>query len=91
MTVITKKSYPELFEKVLSGDKTFDLRVADFDCRPGDILEQVEVNHNGTPTGRRICHKVGYVLQTKDVDFYEPNAVEQYGYQVISLISEAAV
>ena len=57
MKIITKKSYPDLFEKVLTGEKTFDMRVADFDIQPGDILEQIEVNYDGTPTGRPVRHK----------------------------------
>ena len=55
MRIITKKSYPDLFEKVLAGEKTFDMRVADFDIQPGDILEQIEVNYDGTPTGRSLA------------------------------------
>ena len=39
MKIISKKSYPDLFEKVLAGEKTFDMRVADFDIQPGDVLE----------------------------------------------------
>lgn len=88
MTIITKKSYPELFEQILSGQKTFDMRVADFDCRPGDILEQIEVNHAGQPTGRSIRRQVGTVLKTKDFDFWSAQDIEKYGYQVISLLNE---
>lgn len=88
MKVITKKSYPELFEQVMAGDKTFDMRIADFDCQPGDILEQIEVDHTGTPTGRSIRKKVGTVLRTKDMDFWSPNDIEAYGYQVMSLLDD---
>ena len=85
MKIITKKSYPDLFEKVLAGEKTFDMRVADFDIQPGDVLEQIEVNYDGTPTGRKVRHVVGEVLRTKEVDFWKQEDVDQYGYQVISL------
>ncbi len=85
MKIITKKSYPDLFEKVLAGEKTFDMRVADFDIQPGDILEQIEVNYDGTPTGRTVRHVVGEVLRTKEVDFWKQEDIDQYGYQVISL------
>lgn len=61
MRIITKKSYPDLFEKVMTGEKTFDMRVADFDIQPGDILEQIKVNYDGTPTGRKVRHVVGEV------------------------------
>ena len=85
MKIITKKSYPDLFEKVLAGEKTFDMRVADFDIQPGDVLEQIEVNYDGTPTGRKVRHVVGEVLRTKEVDFWKQEDIDQYGYQVISL------
>jgi hypothetical protein len=85
MKIITKKSYPDLFEKVLSGEKTFDMRVADFDIQPGDILEQVEVDYDGTPTGRTVRHVAGEVLRTKEIDFWKQEDVDQYGYQVMSL------
>ena len=90
MKVIIKKSFPELFEKVLSGEKTFDMRIADFDCQPGDILEQIEVTHDGTPTGRAIRKRVGVVLKTKDINFWPQADIDTYGYQVISLLDEEA-
>ncbi len=86
MKVITKKSYPDLFEKVLAGEKTFDMRVADFNIQPGDILEQIEVNCDGAPTGRKVRHVVGEVLRTKEVDFWKQEDIYQYGYQVMSLV-----
>lgn len=85
MKIITKKSYPDLFEKVRAGEKTFDMRVADFDIQPGDILEQVEVDYDGTPTGRTVRHVVGEVLRTKEIDFWKQKDIDQYGYQVMSL------
>ena len=35
---IEKKIWPEFFQKILEGDKTFELRLADFECHPEDIL-----------------------------------------------------
>ena len=35
---IEKKVWPKFFQKILDGDKTFELRLADFECKPGDIL-----------------------------------------------------
>ena len=85
MKIITKKSYSDLFEKVLTGEKTFDMRIADFDIQPGDILEQIEINYDGTPTGRKVRHVVGEVLHTKKVNFWKQEDIDQYGYQVMSL------
>ena len=85
MKIIAKKSYPDLFEKVLAGEKTFDMRVADFDIQPGDNLFQNEVKYDGTPTGRTVRHVVGEVLRTKEIDFWKQEDINQYGYQVMSL------
>ena len=35
---IEKKAWPEFFQKIINGDKTFELRLADFECKPGDTL-----------------------------------------------------
>lgn len=91
MNVIVKKSFSELFEQVLAGQKTFDMRIADFDCQPGDMLEQVEVSNEGVPTGRTIRHKVGSVLRTKQIDFWSQEDINKYGFQVISLLDEDEV
>ncbi len=91
MTTIHKKAYPILFGEVLSGRKSFDLRVADFVCQPGDTLVLDEVSEGSKkPTGRSITKKVGYVLKTKDLDFFDPDDVQEHGYQVISLLPEAS-
>lgn len=86
MKEIRKKAYQPYFDEVLSGNKTFDVRVADFDCQPGDvfILEEID-NETRKPTGREIRKRVGYVLRTKDVTFYDSKDIDKYGYQVISL------
>ena len=89
MREIRKKTFQPYFDEVLHGNKTFDVRVADFDCQTGDIfiLEEVD-NMTKQPTGREIRKKVGYVLRTKDVTLYDPDDISKYGYQVISLLDD---
>ena len=41
---IKKKIWPQYFKKILKGDKTFELRLADFKCRRGDTLLLREFN-----------------------------------------------
>ena len=41
---IEKKVWPEYFQKILDGKKTYELRLADFECNPGDILVLKERN-----------------------------------------------
>jgi len=84
---IEKKTWPDLFEKVLSGQKKFDMRVADFDCQPGDTLVLREWDPETKDyTGREIEKTVDYVLRTKDVEFWPEEDVQKYGFQVISFL-----
>jgi hypothetical protein len=83
---IEKKAWPELFQKILDGDKTFDLRLADFECKPGDILVMREWDPATRKyTGRQMEKVVTYVMRTKDLNFWSKEEVEKYGFQVISI------
>ena len=81
---IEKKSWPQEFGKILNGDKTFDLRLADFVCKPGDVLVlrewDPETRHY---TGRSIEKSVTSVFRTKDQKFWPREDVDKYGFQVI--------
>ncbi len=101
MAEIHKKINHEYFERIASGEKTFEYRVADFECRPGDILvlEEYEYDNgyddkiNRRPTGRAIRKKVGYVARTKDFEWLDRPDVkadlEKYGAQIFSLLDES--
>jgi NTP pyrophosphatase (non-canonical NTP hydrolase)/ribosomal protein S17 len=82
---IEKKVWPEFFQKILDGEKTFELRLADFECKPGDILVLQEWDP-GTKeyTGRVLEKKVTYVLQTRNVKFWPKEEVERCGFQIIA-------
>jgi hypothetical protein len=83
---IEKKIWPEYFEKVLSGEKNFELRLADWDCKSGDVLILREWNPETKEyTGRQVEKEVGYVLKTKDVSLFSKKDIEKYGWQVIGL------
>lgn len=89
--VIEKKVYTSYFDKILSGEKTFELRLADWDCETGDILELIDVDdETKQPTGRSVQRTVGSVVRTKDVDSWTQEDIEKYGYQVISLLETSA-
>lgn len=100
MREIHKKISPEYFEKVLSGEKTFEFRVNNFKCEPGDILVLEEYEYidgqdtveGQRPTGRTIRKKVGHVAKIKDYDWLNRPDVkadfEKYGAQIISLLEE---
>ncbi|MFH1072161.1 MAG: DUF3850 domain-containing protein [Nanoarchaeota archaeon] len=82
--LIEKKIWPEFFRKIKSGDKTFEIRLADFMCKPGDILYLREWDpKTKTYTGKSMKKKVTFVFRTKDVKFWPKKEVEKHGLQVI--------
>jgi hypothetical protein len=84
--IIEKKTWPEYFEKILSGEKTYDFRLGDFECNPGDTLLMKEWDPETKEyTGREISKVVGFVGKVKDLIFWPAEDVEKYGYQIISL------
>lgn len=81
---IEKKILSEYFDKVLSGEKKFELRLADWDCSAGDILVLREWDAKAKKyTGRQIEKEVGYVIKTKECNLFTEEDVEKYGWQVI--------
>lgn len=84
MAKIEKKVWPKYFAAILRGDKTFEIRLADFDCRQGDVLVLREWNpEKKTYTGRTLEKQVIYVVKTKDLPFWSQEEVKKYGYQII--------
>lgn len=66
MTEIKKKMWPESYEKILSGEKTYDIRLADWNIEPGNTLVFQEWNPKTKEyTGRELHKKVGHVGKTK--------------------------
>ena len=81
---IKKKVWPIYFQKILDGDKKYELRLADWQCQVGDILELAEWDPETEEyTGRTLSKEITYVLKTKDIDFWPKEDVEKYGYQII--------
>ena len=80
-----KKVLTEYFEKILEGKKTYEFRLADWDCKEGDILVLKEWDSILKKfTGREIEKEVTYVGKTKGMDFWPEEEVKKYGYQIIS-------
>ena len=90
MAEIHKKTWRTSFEKVLAGDKTFEIRLADWKCEPGDILILDEVDDETKEyTGRSIRKIVGTVARLDEMpDYWPEEEVAKFGYQVISLKEE---
>ncbi|MDE1825822.1 MAG: DUF3850 domain-containing protein [Candidatus Micrarchaeota archaeon] len=81
---IEKKVWPEYFKKLVSGEKGFEIRLADFKCKPGDTLILREWDpKTGDYTGRSAQRRVKYVAMIRGMDFWKREEVEKYGLQVI--------
>jgi ASC-1-like (ASCH) protein len=84
MAIIRKKIWLKYFEQVKSGKKKFELRLADFRIKDGDILLLEEWNPKTKGhTGRKIKKKVNYVLKFKLNDFNRKKEIERKGLYVI--------
>jgi ribosomal protein S17 len=82
---IEKKIWPEYFQKVIDGIKTYELRLADFECKPGDFLVLKEWDPKTKEyTGRVLEKKVTYVGKTKNLTFWPKEDIEKYGFQIIA-------
>lgn len=85
MIKIEKKVWPEFFQKIVDGTKKVELRLADFECAPDDVLVLREWDPKTKEyTGRVIEKKVTYVIKTKEVKFWSKDDVDKYGFQIIS-------
>jgi XTP/dITP diphosphohydrolase len=83
---IEKKILPAYFDQIISGEKAFELRLADWECGIGDTLLLREWSPETKDyTGRETEKTVTYVLKTKDLQLFSKEEVEKYGYQIISI------
>jgi len=84
--VIHKKIWPEFFEKVLSGEKRFELRVADLEISTGDTLVLEEWNPKTKMyTGRSLTKTADYILKSSLDQFGQHDLIEKHGLYVITL------
>lgn len=82
---IEKKIWPEYFQAILDGNKNYELRLADFNCSPGDTMLLKEWDPKTKEyTGRSVEKLVKYVGKTKDLNFWPEEQINKYGYQIIS-------
>ena len=84
--IIKKKTWPKIFEDVLSGRKKFDLRLADFDIYEGDSLILAEWNPETKQyTGRKLEKKASYILKFDLDKFGQKKEIEEKGLYIIQL------
>ncbi len=88
MQTIKKKIWPKYFQKILNGQKKFELRLNDFEINEGDILLLEEWDpETKNYTGRKIEKKTSYILKFKpnELPFWTKEEIETRGLQIISL------
>jgi len=97
---IEKQTYSSLFQQVASGMKTYEFRLADWDCQTGDTLVLVEIDdETRIPTGRTLRRKVGFVGKldgshnldagpNRNGGYWTSEDIEKYGYYIISLLED---
>ena len=84
MATIHKKVWREYFEKIISGKKKLELRLADFEVNEGDTLVLEEWDKDKKEyTGRKVEVIANYILKTKGQTFWSPEEVEKHGFQII--------
>jgi hypothetical protein len=87
MRTVRKKTWPEYFEKVLSGEKGFEVRLADFELSKGDVLVLEEYDPKTKKyTGRKIERVCKNVMKINPFSF--PHSVEdikKHGFYVIGI------
>lgn len=84
MAVIEKKIWPKYFDLVKSGKKKFEIRLADFRIREGDILLLREWDPKiKRYTGRKLRRRARYILRFKLNDFDQRKQILKKGLYVI--------
>ena len=87
MAVVRKKCWLEWFEKFCSGERTFELRLADFDLKTDDTLILEEYNPETKQyTGRSAafkCKKVEHSARDP-LQFYKVEDVRKCGFGLLN-------
>jgi len=84
--VVEKKILPEWFEKIVSGEKNVEVRLADFEVSVGDILVLKEWDPVKKQfTGRKISKVVKKVHKVDIAKYYEIEEIKKYGIYLIEL------
>lgn len=81
---IKKKCWPELFQKILDGNKNSDVRLADFNLKEGDMLILEEYNPQTKKyTGRTTKKKVKNLTKLNLADYNSIEEIKKYGHWLI--------
>ncbi len=86
MAIIKKKCWPKQFEQILSGEKRYELRLADFDISKDDTLVLEEYNPERKEyTGRIIEKKISFVEKFAINHYGQMEDIKEKGLYIIEL------
>lgn len=86
MTVHRVKSWPDYFEPIFSGNRTFDLRVNDRRYHVGDVLHLMEYDdRKAVFTGREIKKTITDLIEGIGTGCITPMKGLSRGYVVLAL------
>jgi hypothetical protein len=81
-----RKCWPEYFQKILTGEKNFELRLGNFECGVGDVLLLREWDPQTKEyTGRQLKREITFILDTKTLTFWTEEEKQRLGFKVMSL------
>lgn len=82
--IIRKKTWKEAFEKIASGEKTFDVRLNNFECEVGDILVLEEYDPiKKKYTGRKVEKKITFILNSKEQKYWTQSEIKNNGLVIM--------
>jgi len=86
MAEIRKKIWLQFFEKLLAGKKKYELRLADFELKEGDILILEEFDPEKKQyTGRSVKKTVKTLNKFNPTEAHSLEEIEKYGFYEIEL------
>ena len=86
MSIIEKKVWPKSFNLIKSRKKKFELRVADFKIKKGDVLILREWDpKKKLYTGREVKKGARFVFKFNLNDFGQEEIIKRHGLYVIEL------
>ena len=89
MRFISKKTWPKYFQLMVDGKKNTDLRLADFDVEPGDVIIFQEWDPDTENyTGRESSRVVENVNRVNVWDFHSFDEIECFGHFIIETHKE---
>ena len=83
---IKKKTLPKYFEKIITGEKRIEVRLADFKLKKGDILVLKEYNPKMKQyTGRTIKKKVKKLFMFNPAEAHSFKDIKKFGFYELEL------